>query len=87
MSLTNPKTLLFYGSFLPQFVDPAGDITAQLILLSVTLIVIAVLLDGVWALLASRFRAALAGRGRFRNRLAGGLLIGAGLGLALARKG
>ena len=87
VSLTNPKTLLFYGAFLPQFVNPVHNPTAQLILLSVTLVVIAVVLDGVWAVLAGRFRAALAGNEKLRNRLTGSLLIGAGVGLALARKG
>lgn len=86
VSLTNPKTLLFYGAFLPQFVTAEADMTAQLVLLSATFLVIAVLLDGAWALLASRFRAALAVKGRLRNRLTGGLLIGAGAGLAMARR-
>ena len=87
VSLTNPKTLLFYGAFLPQFVSPGADLTGQLILLSVTFLAIAVLLDSGWALLAARFRAALAVNGRLRNRVTGGLLIGAGVGLAMARKG
>jgi homoserine/homoserine lactone efflux protein len=86
VSLTNPKTLLFYGAFLPQFVSPEASITGQLVLLSVTFFAIAVLLDSAWALLAAQFRAALASNGKLRNRLTGGLLIGAGLGLALARK-
>jgi homoserine/homoserine lactone efflux protein len=86
VSLTNPKTLLFYGAFLPQFISPEASITSQLVLLSVTFVAIAVLLDAAWALLAARFRAALATNGKLRNRLTGGLLIGAGFGLALARK-
>jgi threonine/homoserine/homoserine lactone efflux protein len=86
VSMTNPKTLLFYGAFLPQFVSAEADLTAQLVLLSATFLAIAVLLDGVWALLASRFRAALAVNGKLRNRLTGGLLIGAGAGLAMARR-
>jgi threonine/homoserine/homoserine lactone efflux protein len=87
VSLTNPKTLLFYGAFLPQFVTPGEGATGELVLLAVTFVVIAVLLDGTWALLAARFRAALALNGRLRNGLTGTLLLGAGLGLALARKG
>jgi len=86
VSLTNPKTLFFYGAFFPQFISPAHDVTAQVLLLSATFFVLAILLDGAWALLAGRARGFLAGRGRMRNRISGGLLIGAGLGLALARR-
>src|SRR5688572_22908597 len=86
VSMTNPKTLLFYGAFLPQFVSPDADWTTQLMLLSATFLAIAVLLDCGWASLAARFRTVLAMNGKLRNRLTGGLMLGAGLGLALARK-
>jgi threonine/homoserine/homoserine lactone efflux protein len=81
VGLTNPKTLLFYGAFFPQFLTQDGDKRSQLVVLSVTFV-----LDSVWAMLAGRLRGVLATRGRLRNRLSGGLLIGAGIGLALARR-
>ncbi len=87
VSLTNPKTLLFYAAFLPQFVGTGdGEATYQLLLLAGTFLAVAVLLDGAWALLASRLRPLLQARARLRNRITGGLLIGAGIGLAFARK-
>ena len=86
VSMTNPKTLLFYGAFLPQFVSAEASLVPQLVLLSATFLCVAVLLDSAWALLASRFRAALAVNGKLRNRLTGSLLIGAGAGLAMARR-
>lgn len=86
VGLTNPKTLLFYGAFLPQFITPGQAAADQLLLLAVTFLVVAVVLDGVWAILAGRLRALLTTHVRLRNRLTGGLLIGAGLGLALARR-
>ncbi len=86
VSLTNPKTLLFYGAFFPQFISGGADAGAQVALLSATFLVLAVVLDSGWAVLAGRARKFLAGRGRLRNRLSGGLLIGAGVGLALARR-
>src|SRR5471030_756006 len=86
VGLTNPKTLLFYGAFLPQFIAPDGDVPRQLLLLAATFLVVAVLLDGLWALMAGRLRAVLATHTRWRNRITGGLLMGAGLGLALARR-
>lgn len=86
ISLTNPKTLLFFGAFLPQFVAPDAAPLAQLFLLAATFFVMAAIFDAVWALAAHRFRQALAVKGALRNRLTGGLLVGAGVGLALARK-
>lgn len=86
VSFTNPKTLLFYAAFFPQFLSAAADPTAQLIVLSVTFLATAVVLDSGWALLADRARPLLQGRARLRNRITGGFLIGAGVGLALARR-
>ena len=85
VSLTNPKTLLFYGAFFPQFIAADRPIGAQVALLSATFLGLALLVDGGWAVVAGRARGVLAARGRLRNRLSGGLLIGAGAALALAR--
>lgn len=86
ISLTNPKTLLFYSAFFPQFIAPDVPIAPQVTLLSLTYLTIAVGLDSGWAMLAGRVRGALAIRPRLRNRLSGGCLIGAGIGLALAHR-
>ncbi len=86
VSLTNPKTLLFLGAFLPQFVDPQGNAGAQLLLLGGTFVVVSAALDCGWALLASRFGGLIALRPRLRNRMVGGTLIGAACGLALAHE-
>lgn len=85
VSLTNPKTLLFYGAFFPQFVSPAHPIVPQLAVLSVSFLIVALAVDSLWAFAAGQARGLLATRGRFRNRLSGGLLMGAGAALALAR--
>jgi threonine/homoserine/homoserine lactone efflux protein len=86
VSLTNPKTLLFYSVFLPQFMNRDADILPQFLLLSVTFVVIAVALDSLWAILSAKAHALLALSGRLRNRLTGGFYLCAGIGLALARK-
>jgi threonine/homoserine/homoserine lactone efflux protein len=57
-----------------------------LLLLAATFLVVAVVLDGVWAVLAARLRTLLMAHVRLRNRITGGLLVGAGVGLALARR-
>jgi homoserine/homoserine lactone efflux protein len=86
VSLSNPKTLLFFGAFLPQFVTPGADAGRQLALLATTFLALATCLDSLWALSAGRLRPMVARGGRLANRLTGGLLVGAGVGLALARR-
>ncbi|MFC6792468.1 LysE family translocator [Methylobacterium komagatae] len=85
VSLTNPKTLLFFGSFLPQFVEPGPGAFGQLVLLAATFVVLSLMLDSVWALAAGRLRALAAMPERRRNRIGAGFFLGAGIGLALAR--
>ncbi len=85
VSLTNPKVLLFFGAFFPQFVSPHRPLAMQLVVLSVTFLVIVSALDSIWAMLAGRMRGWIARRGRLLNRVSGGMLVGAGVGLAFAR--
>ena len=85
VSLSNPKTLVFIGAFLPQFVNADAPPGPQVAVLCVLFVGIAVVVDSVWALLAGRLRGWIGRRGRWRGRVTGGLLIGAGAGLALAR--
>ncbi len=86
VSLTNPKTLLFFSAFLPQFVDPKGDATTQLATLSLIFFAVAVAVDCSWALLAGKARPAIARFGRWTNRVTGGVLLTAAATLALARR-
>jgi threonine/homoserine/homoserine lactone efflux protein len=86
VSLTNPKTLLFYSAFLPQFIAPDRPVGMQLAVLSVTFFGLAAVLDSAWAIFAGRLRSFLLRRGRLRHRVTGTLLIGAGCGLMLAQR-
>ncbi len=88
IAATNPKTLFFYAAFFPQFVDPTLPPGPQLVLLSATFFVVAACLDSTYAVLAGRARPFFEGNGRGKaaRRFTGTMLIGAGLGLALARK-
>ncbi len=57
VGLTNPKTILFFVAFLPQFTNPAaGHVGAQMAVLGVVFGAMAVCSDSVWALLAARAR-------------------------------
>ena len=85
VSLSNPKALLFYGAFFPQFIAPNRAIGPQLAVLCTTYLILAGGIDSLWALAAGRMRAALARHARARNRVSGALLMGAGAGLACAR--
>jgi threonine/homoserine/homoserine lactone efflux protein len=89
VAITNPKTILFYAAFFPQFVDRELAIAPQLVAMSVAFVVIGIVFDSTYALLAARIRPLLMGerRTRIRNGLTGSLLIGTGIGLALARRG
>lgn len=87
VSATNPKTLLFYAAFLPQFLDPALPAGPQLAVLSVTFLGLATTLDGCYTLAAGRLRSLLHGRrARWRSRLTGTFLIGAAAALAAAHQ-
>jgi len=85
--LANPKALLWFGAFIPQFVDPRGAYVAQIALLGLTAMAVAALTDGAYALLAGRagVRAAR-GRARVLSKLSGAFLIGGGIWLALTRR-
>lgn len=83
----NPKMLLFLGAFVPQFIDMSADVFGQLILMSVTLLVVTVTIDGLYAVLAGRIGHRLSERrNQIINRIGGSFMIGGGLWLALARK-
>jgi threonine/homoserine/homoserine lactone efflux protein len=88
VALTNPKTIFFYAALFPQFIDPALAVGPQLVAMSIAMIVIATSLDSLYAVLAGRVRGlfASARANRVRHGITGTLLLGTGLGLALARR-
>lgn len=84
---SNPKALLFFGAFIPQFIDPAGSALAQTLVLGLIFIVVAIILDSGWALAAGRAGRWLSGtRLRLMERISGSLLIAGGLWLAFSRR-
>lgn len=84
--LSNPKVLVFFGAFIPQFVDMQQDHLPQVVVLGVTFTVIAALTDGAYALLAGRAGKILSARRvRLVSRISGGFMIGGGIWLALTR--
>ena len=84
--LSNPKVLVFFGAFIPQFMDMEKDHLPQVALLGITFMVIAASTDAVYALLAGRARQFFSKqRTRLVSRISGGFMIGGGIWLALTR--
>lgn len=84
--LSNPKTLFFFGAFLPQFLDPTRDFYQQVLIMGPTAMVVALVSDGFYAVAVGRARSLLTQRRvRFINRAGGVCLIGGGLWLAFSR--
>lgn len=87
VTVLNPKGIIFFVAFVPQFVDPAKDTFIQFAILEATFIFLAATSVLMWALLASVMHS------KFKeertqnivNKLSGSFLIGAGF-LTLAAK-
>ncbi|MFZ5779100.1 MAG: LysE family translocator [Pseudomonadota bacterium] len=87
VALCNPKTLIFFGAFFPQFIDPTGQQGLQLMIMGVTAMGVAALSDSLYALAAGRAgRALSAPRVRLLSGLSGGFLMAGGAWLALSRR-
>lgn len=84
--MSNPKALLLFGAFIPQFVDPSGAYVGQVMLLGVTAMMAAAIFDSAYAIVAGQARTLMSPkRVRLVSRMSGGFLIGGGVWLALAR--
>lgn len=85
---SNPKALIFFGAFIPQFVVPDGNAAVQTIVLGLIFMGVATLLDGAYAVIAGRTGGLLSRRNvRILERISGTFLIGGGIWLALSRRG
>jgi homoserine/homoserine lactone efflux protein len=85
---SNPKTLLFLGAFLPQFVDMSRPAFPQIVALGLIVMAVATLTDAIYALVAGRARELLSvARVRMMNRVSGAILMAGGVWLALQKRG
>jgi threonine/homoserine/homoserine lactone efflux protein len=90
VNLFNPKTAIFFLAFLPQFVDPArGALHWQILVLGLTFMVLGMMSDGVFALLAGAAGDFLRRNRRFlklQRWFAGTSFIGLGVTAAMAAR-
>jgi threonine/homoserine/homoserine lactone efflux protein len=87
VGVTNPKAAVFFAAILPQFTDPsAGHVPLQMLALGLVFIAIAMILDGIWALVAGSAGQKLASSPRRLEAIGGAggvVLVGLGVGLAV----
>ncbi|WP_280187335.1 LysE family translocator [Delftia sp. PS-11] len=90
MNLTNPKVLIFFLAFLPQFTDPArGSVALQVLVLGGVFILATLLVFGAIACGSGWFAALLLRSARSQdwlNRVAGLVFLGLALRLAMAQR-
>ena len=88
VAILNPKTALFFFAFLPQFVDSSkSSFTLQLLTLGCLFVLMAIVTDSLYALLAGTFGQWLKGTRAFlrvERYLVGTVYIGLGAMAALA---
>jgi threonine/homoserine/homoserine lactone efflux protein len=88
VNVLNPKTALFFFAFLPQFVDTSrGSVPFQVVVLGAAFVLLGLLSDGAYALLASTGAGWLRRRptvARASRLVSGGVLISLGVTTALA---
>jgi threonine/homoserine/homoserine lactone efflux protein len=82
-ALTNPKGILFFVAFLPQFIDPTISLLTQFVVMAATFVVIEFIYEYVVASLANKIKPWLARFGKKVNRVFGGIFMAIGVALPL----
>jgi threonine/homoserine/homoserine lactone efflux protein len=82
-AMTNPKGILFFAAFLPQFVDPARSLVVQFAIMAGTFATIEIVTELLIAHLAQRISPWLKRVGRRFNQACGALFVAIGAALPL----
>lgn len=80
-AVSNPKALLFYGAFLPQFIDPQRSLLVQFAVMAGTFAATEFVVEYLLARLAHRAQPWLERAGRRFNKTCGGLFAAMGIAL------
>ncbi|HEY8383987.1 MAG TPA: LysE family transporter [Microvirga sp.] len=86
VAVSNPKALIFFAAFLPQFMVPGVSYWAQLAVLGGTFVVVEIAYELLLAVMAQRIAPWLARHGRWFNRAAGATFVGIGAALTTASR-
>lgn len=83
----NPKSIIFFVAFLPQFLTPGAPLVTQMVIMEATFVLLAVVNAALYASAATAARGAIASPRvqQAVNRTGGSLLIGAGVFAATTR--
>jgi threonine/homoserine/homoserine lactone efflux protein len=85
VNVLNPKVILFFLAFLPQFVDPeAGAVPLQVIILGSTLLVLGLITDLIYAAGAGALGRRMRNRSSLMSRLSGVIYLGLGIATAFS---
>jgi threonine/homoserine/homoserine lactone efflux protein len=82
-ALTNPKGILFFAAFLPQFIDPSRNLPLQFVVMAGTFAAIEVATELFIASMAHRISPWLRRVGRRFNQACGGVFVAIGVALPL----
>ena len=82
-AITNPKAILFFAAFLPQFLDPHRSLFLQFIIMASTFAAIEIATEFFIASVANRISPWLRRVGRRFNQVCGGLFMAIGVALPL----
>lgn len=82
-AISNPKGILFFVAFLPQFIDPAGSLLIQFVVMAATFVVIEFIYEFMVAALADKIQPWLRRVGKNFNRVFGSVFIAIGALLPL----
>lgn len=82
-AITNPKAILFFVAFLPQFLDANRNLGIQFLILASTYMVVEFLYEFVVATLADRIKPLLQRIGKGLNRVFGSVFVVIGIALPL----
>ena len=82
-ALTNPKGLLFFAAFLPQFIDPHRSLWLQFVIMASTFAAIEIATELFIASMAHRISPWLKRVGRRFNQACGGVFVAIGAALPL----